>query len=119
MKINVSGHHVEVTSAIKQHLDEKFAKISNRFSSLISLDVTITKEHGEFNVEVRTKYEGAAVAASGHDKVMYPAINKASKKLETALTHRKGMLKDNLHQKPEVTSPDIAYEKVQELELNA
>lgn len=117
MKINVSGHHVEVTPAINDHLDEKFAKIANRFSSLINLDVTITKEHGQFHVELRTKYEGAGVAASGNDKVMYPAINKAAKKLETALTHRKGVLKDNLHQKPEITSPEIAYEKVQEMEL--
>lgn len=117
MKIDVSGHHVEITPAITEHIEEKFSKISNRFASIIKVNVIITKEHGEFDVEMRTNYEGAGVAASGNDKVMYPAINKAIKKLEAALAHRKGMIKDVLHQKPDVTAPEIAYEKVQEMEL--
>lgn len=118
MKINVSGHHVEISPAIKDYLDEKFAKIANHFSSLIALDVTITKEHGEFHVELRTKYEGASIATSGKDKVMYPAISKATKKLDAALAHRKGILKDNLHEKPNVSTPEIAHEIIQNMELN-
>ncbi|MDC0602967.1 ribosome-associated translation inhibitor RaiA [Aliiglaciecola sp.] len=117
MKINASGHNIEINGTIREDLETKFEKISNRYSSLISLDITITKEHGEYDVELRTNYEGAAVASSGKDKVMYPAINKAAKKLEVGLAHRKGILKDNLHQKPEVTAPEIAYEKIQEMKI--
>jgi ribosomal subunit interface protein len=117
MKINASGHNIEMNAAITEHLEEKFEKIANRYASLISLDITISKEHGEFDVELRTHYEGAAIAASGKDKVMYPAINKAAKKLEAGLAHRKGVLKDDLHRKPEVTAPEIAYEKIQEMKL--
>jgi hypothetical protein len=49
---------------------------------------------------------------------MYPAISVAAKKLDAALKHRKGLLKANLHSKPEVTAPEIAHEKVQEMNLN-
>ncbi|NKF49946.1 ribosome-associated translation inhibitor RaiA [Shewanella sp. WXL01] len=118
MKINLSGHHVDVTDSVKQHVDEKFAKIASHFPTLISLDVTITKEHGEFEVEVRTNYEGASVAAKGTDPVMWPAIAAANKKLDAALKHRKGQLKADKHAKPDVTAPEIAYEKVQEMNLN-
>ena len=117
MKINLSGHHVDVTDTVKQHVDEKFAKIASHFPTLISLDIIIAKEHGEYDVEIRTNYEGSRIAAKGNDAVMYPAIASAAKKLDAALKHRKGHLKADLHQKPSVTAPEIAYEKVQEMDL--
>jgi putative sigma-54 modulation protein len=113
MKINLSGHHVDVTDTVKQHVEEKFAKLANHFPTLIALDIIIAKEHGEYDVEVSTNYEGTRIAA----KVMYPAISSAAKKLDAALKHRKGHLKADLHAKPEVTAPEIAYEKVQEMDL--
>ncbi|MBB1382573.1 ribosome-associated translation inhibitor RaiA, partial [Shewanella sp. SR41-2] len=63
MKINLSGHHVDVTDTVKQHVDEKFAKIASHFPTLISLDIIIAKEHGEYDVEIRTNYEGTRIAA--------------------------------------------------------
>ena len=117
MKIKLSGHHVDVTDTVKQHVDEKFVKISNHFPTLIAIDITISKEHGEFDVEIRTNYEGSRISASGKDLVMYPAIAKAVKKLDAALNHRKGLLKDNLHQKPVCTTPEIAHEIIQGMDL--
>ncbi|MDB2387034.1 ribosome-associated translation inhibitor RaiA [Shewanella sp.] len=117
MKINLSGHHVDVTDVVKQHVQEKFSKIENHFPTLIALDIIIAKEHGEFQVEIRTNYEGSRISASGSDPVMYPAITRAAKKLDAALKHRKGHLKADLHAKPVVTTPEIAYEKVQEMDL--
>ncbi|WOT04176.1 ribosome hibernation-promoting factor, HPF/YfiA family [Shewanella youngdeokensis] len=117
MKINLSGHHVDVTDVVKQHVHEKFSKIENHFPTLIALDIIIAKEHGEFQVEIRTNYEGSRISASGNDSVMYPAITSAAKKLDAALKHRKGQLKADLHSKPAVTTPEIAHEKVQEMNL--
>ncbi|RYV01117.1 ribosomal subunit interface protein [Shewanella sp. OPT22] len=117
MKINLSGHHVDVTDNVRQFIDEKFAKIANHFPSLISLDVTIAKEHHKFEVEIRTNYEGAAISASGSNEVMFPAITEAGKRLDAALKHRKGHLKADRHEKPKCTSPEIAYETIQEMEL--
>ena len=118
MKINVSGHHVDVTDSIKEHLEEKFAKIATHFPTLISLDIIIAKEHGEFEVEIRTNYEGTGIAAKGNDSVMYPAITSAAKKLDTVLKHRKGQLKADLHEKPDFTEPETADETEQEMNLN-
>lgn len=118
MKINLSGHHVEVTDSIKEDLAEKFSKISNHFPSLASLDVIISKENNSYQVELTTNYEGSRVSVSGKDDVMYPAINSAAKKLDAALGHRKGQLKANLHAKPNATTPEIAHEKIQEMDLS-
>ena len=117
MKIELSGHHVDVTDAVKDHVNEKFLKVASHFPSLISLDVIIRKEHGEFIAEVSTNYEGGRISAKATDNVMYPAFAKVAKKLDAALKHRKGQLKDDLHRKPVPTSPDIAHEIIQGMEL--
>jgi len=118
MKINLSGHHVEVTDSIKEHLEEKFAKIANHFPTIITLDVIISKERGEYQTELVTNYEGSRISTSAKNAVMYPAIAAAAKKLDSALNHRKGQLKANLHSKPSSTSPNIAHERVQEMNLS-
>lgn len=117
MKINLSGHHVEVTDSIREHVEEKFSKIANHFPTLIALDVIISKENNKHQVELITNYEGGRISAKGTDNVMFPAIASAAKKLDSALKHRKGQLKANLHEKPKSTAPDIAHEKVQEMNL--
>jgi ribosomal subunit interface protein len=118
MKINLSGHHVDVTDGVKEHIDEKFLKISNHFPTLISLDIILSKEHGKFGAEITTNYEGGRISVSAQDDVMYPAIAGVAKKLDAALKHRKGQLKANLHSKPQSVTPEIAHEKVQEMNLN-
>ena len=119
MKIKLSGHHVEITDSIRQYVDEKFTKIASHFPSLISLDIILSKEHGMFNVEISTKYEGRSISVSGNDAVMFPTFSKAAKRLDSALTHRKGQLKENLHTKPEISSPEIAHEIIQDMDLSS
>jgi ribosomal subunit interface protein len=118
MKINLSGHHVEVTDSIKEDINEKFSKIASHFPTLIALDIIISKEHHKHQVEITTTYEGGRISVTATDDVMYPAFASAKKKLDAALKHRKGQLKANLHSKPVTTSPDIAHEKVQEMNLD-
>ncbi len=117
MKINLSGHHVDLSDTVKDHVNEKFSKLASHFPTLISLDIIISKEHGEFMVEISTQYEGSRISASAENSVMYPAISKAAKKLDSALKHRKGQLKGDLHKKPECTTADIAHEIIQEMDL--
>ncbi|MFT6270183.1 MAG: ribosomal subunit interface protein [Alphaproteobacteria bacterium] len=117
MKINVSGHHCDISESVKEDVQKKFSKIASHFPSLIAIDIIVTKEHGEYSAEVSTKYEGASVAVKGKNSVMYPAIAQAKKKLDAALKHRKGHLKGDLHEKPSVTTPEIAHEIIQGMDL--
>ena len=117
MKINVSGHHVDISDSIRSDIKEKFEKVEVHFPRLLGVDVIISKDHGEYQVEMRTNYEGARISVSGKNEVMYPAINSAIKKLDSALKHKKGQLKADLYEKPVCTTPEIAHEKVQEMNL--
>ena len=103
---------------LKKIFIKKFSKIASHFPTLIAIDIIVTKEHGEFSAEVATKYEGTSIAVRGKGAVMYPAISQAGKKLDAALKHRKGQLKGDLHEKPSVTTPEIAHEIIQGMDLS-
>jgi ribosomal subunit interface protein len=117
MKINVSGHHCDISASVHEDVENKFLKIASHFPSLISIDVIIRKEHGEYTAEASTKYEGTSIGVKGKGNVMYPAVTQAGKKLDAALKHRKGQLKSDLHEKPVVTTPEIAHEIIQDMQL--
>ncbi len=102
---------------LKTTFMKSLPKIANHFPSLLSLDIIVSKEHKQFYTEISTNYAGSRISVKGEDEVMYPAIAKASKKLDAALKHRKGQLKANKHQKPVSTTPPIAHEIIQEMEL--
>ncbi|MFT4748128.1 MAG: putative sigma-54 modulation protein [Congregibacter sp.] len=116
-KRKIYENNCEISESVKEDIHQKFSKIASHFPTLIALDIIVTKEHGEFSAEVATKYEGTSIGVKGKGAVMYPAISQAGKKLDAALKHRKGQLKGDLHEKPSVTTPEIAHEIIQGMDL--
>lgn len=107
MKINISGHHVEITDGIRQSIENKFSKISKHYPSLLSIESIITVEPHQQKLEVSTNYEGTTVSVNASDKELYPAIASAAKKLQAALSHRKGVLAANQKEKYNVEQSDL------------
>ena len=106
MKINISGHHVEITEGIKQSIENKFKKIAKHYPSLMSISSIITVEPHQQKLEVSTHYEGNEICVQASGKELYAAIASAAKKLQAALAHRKGVLAAKLHRKYEVEQSD-------------
>jgi ribosomal subunit interface protein len=99
MKILISGRHVEITEGIKQSIENKFAKISKHYPSIMTLNSTITVEPHQQKVEVSTNFEGVKVTVNASDKKLYAAIASAAKKLQIALARRKGVLSAKFNEK--------------------
>ncbi len=109
MKIKISGHHVEITEGIKQSIENKFAKISKHYPSIMTLNSTITVEPHLQKLEVTTLYEGEKVTVNASDKQLYVAIAKVAKKLQSALAHRKGVLSAKFNDKFVVPQTDLYH----------
>lgn len=106
MKIEISGHHVEITEGIKQAIENKFSKLSKHYPELMTIQSTITVEPHQQKVEVTTHYEGVKVCVNAHDKKLYSAIASAAKKLQVALRKRKGVLSAHINKKYIVQQSD-------------
>ncbi|TLU62023.1 ribosome-associated translation inhibitor RaiA [Thalassotalea litorea] len=107
MKINISGHHVEVTEAIAEVIHSKYAKVANHFPNLMSLDIILKVEKNIQKIEVTTQYENAKVSVTAAADDLYKAIGNSVKKMESALAHRKGVINANLHNKYQVPEQEL------------
>ena len=92
MKINISGHHVEITEGIEAIVKSKFQKVGTHYPDLMDLAVIVKVDRHQHSVEVSTPYHGVSVSVTATDKDMYAAIQSTAKKLEAALSKRKGSL---------------------------
>ncbi len=97
MQINLSGHHVEITDGIRTAVQGKFSKVQSHYPSIDSISVVLTVERNQQSVEARTQFLGAPVAVQSTDNDLYVAIGEAAKKLESALSHRKGANNTHRH----------------------
>lgn len=110
MQLNLSGHHVELTDAIRSAANEKFGKIASHYPRVDSIDVNFTVERHEQKVEATTLYQGVSVSVNASKDDLYAAISDAVKKLDSALGSRKGAKKANLHEKPILTPVETETE---------
>ena len=99
MKINISGHHVEITEGITTAVENKFQKVGTHYPDINQLAVIVKVDKHIQSVEVSTQYQGASVSTTAADKDMYTAIQLAAKKLESALSKRKGALRADRSEK--------------------
>ena len=90
MHIELSGHHVEITEGIREAVESKFNKIQSHYPQISSLKVTLTVEPKYQSIEATTQFMGAPIAVKAENNDMYSAIADAVKKMDAALSHRKG-----------------------------
>lgn len=98
MQINISGHHVEVTQALKDYVESKVEKLERHFDSITNIQVTLTVEKATQKAEATLHAAGVELHANSENEDMYAAIDQMSDKLdrqllkhkEKTLDHRQG-----------------------------
>lgn len=82
MTIHLTGHHVEITDAIRSHIESKLEKVkrhADRVTDLhIVLEVTKLRHKAEANIMLR----GAKLHAEATSEDMYSAIDSMIEKLD-------------------------------------
>lgn len=95
MQINITGHHIEVTPALRAYATEKLQRISRHFDHVISIDVIL-------KVENHVKYAEGKINAAGVPKVlfaqessddMYAAIDGLADKLDKQVRRHKDKIR--------------------------
>ncbi len=102
MQVDISGHHVNLTNAMKGMVDKKFLKCEKRFDGLGTVDVIIKVERNDQQIEAKTLYLGNRVSVSARDQDFYRAIDQAATKLSRALETRKGHIKAIGRERPQL-----------------
>ncbi|HLF31602.1 MAG TPA: ribosome-associated translation inhibitor RaiA [Xanthomonadales bacterium] len=95
MQINLTGHHVEVTPALRDYVNDKLQRISRHFDHVISINVVLNVERHRNDAEATLHAAGKSLFANASDMDMYAAIDGLVDKLDKQVKRYKERLRDH------------------------
>ena len=92
MQINLTGHHVEVTTSLRDYIDTKFAKLERHFDHINNVHVVLTVEKLDQKAEATIHLKGSEIHASSVNADMYNSIDTLVDKLDRQVLKYKGKI---------------------------
>ena len=95
MQLNVTGHHVDVTTSMKGYVEKKLDRIVRHSDHIIDVHCILTVEKQRHKAEAKVLLNGAMVYADAVDMDMYAAIDALADKLDRRVKKHKEKLSDH------------------------
>ena len=95
MQVNLTGHHVDITDALRAYVDEKIAKLERHFDHVTNVHVILSIEKLNRKAEATVHIAGADVFADSVHEDMYAAIDGLIDKLDRQVLRHKEKLKSH------------------------
>ena len=93
MNLHLTGHHVEITPAIRDYVKSKLERINRHFDHVIDVNVVMTVEKLDQRIEANVHLSGKDIHVQSHDGDMYAAIDGLVAKLDrTIIKHKEKSL---------------------------
>ena len=85
MILDVRGKNIDVTSALRQHVERKLSRLKRFFSGIDTAHVRLSVAHGIHTVEVTIPVAGMVLRGEERTSDMYTSIDHVVEKLERQL----------------------------------
>jgi ribosome hibernation promoting factor len=102
MNLHLTGHHLQITSAIRDYVAGKLQRISHHFDHVIDVSVIMSVEKLQQKVEANVHVRGKDIYCESTDSDMYAAIDSLVDKLDRTIIKHK---EKNLGQRYGCASP--------------
>ena len=109
MQINITGHHVEVTPALRAYVTEKMQKLARHFDQVNSIHVILNVEKLQHQAEATVNAGGRTLFATDSAMDMYASIDGLVDKLDRQVRRYKDRITSHHHARPEQIVPDGEY----------
>jgi putative sigma-54 modulation protein len=103
MNLTISGHHLEVTPALRNYVTQKLDRISRHFDQVVDIKVLLTVENQK-EKEKRQRAE-CSIHVKGNDlfaqcahEDLYAAVDELVDKLDRQVNKHKTRLQDHHHE---------------------
>jgi len=90
MNLNVSGHHLEVTPAIRGYVQEKLERVKRHFDHVIDAHVILSVDKLRQKAEVTLRVRGKDIHCACEEQDLYAAIDLLVDKLDRQVQKYKG-----------------------------
>lgn len=97
MNLNLTGHHIQITPAIREYMASKLQRITNHFDYVIDVNVIMSIEKLDQKVEANVHVRGKDIFCESTDIDMYAAIDSLIDKLDRTIIKHKERNLDHRH----------------------
>jgi putative sigma-54 modulation protein len=95
MQINLSGHHVDITTPLRDYVNGKMERLERHFDNVIDLHVVLGVEKLRHKAEATMHLSGGDIFADAVEENMYAAIDSLVDKLDRQLKKHKEKITDH------------------------
>jgi putative sigma-54 modulation protein len=93
MNLSITGRHLEITAALRNHIKDKIGKLSKHSHKIIEADVILEVEKYRHAAEIIMQLNGTTLSAKEETEDMYTSIDRALDKIERQLRKYKDRCK--------------------------
>ena len=95
MQVQISGHQIDITPALRDHVQSKLDRLTRHFDNITSLTVVLAVDKLEQRAEATLAAAGCTLHAEAADADMYASIDVMMDKLDAQLRKHKEKLTDH------------------------
>jgi putative sigma-54 modulation protein len=100
MNLNVSGHHLEVTPALRDYVREKLGRVTRHFDHVIDAHVVLSVDKLRQKAEVTLHVRGKDIHCACEEQDLYAAIDLLIDKLDRQVLKYKDRRQERSHETP-------------------
>ena len=105
MNLTISGHHLEVTPALRSYVTEKLDRVMRHFDQVVDVKVLLTVEKQKENErrqrdECNIHVKGNDMFAQSSHQDLYAAVDDLVDKLDRQVGRHKDRIQDHHHTAP-------------------
>lgn len=89
MQISLTGHHVDITDALRNYVDSKFERLERHFDNVTNVHVVLSVEKLRQKADATLHVNGADVFAESVHEDMYAALDSLIDKLDRQVLKHK------------------------------
>jgi putative sigma-54 modulation protein len=102
MNLTISGHHLEVTPALREYVLTKLDRVTRHFDQVVDINVLLSVEklkekERRQKAEVTLHVKGKDIFVENAHEDLYAAIDQLMDKLDRQVCRHKEMLQDHHH----------------------
>lgn len=95
MNLQISGHHLEITPALRDYVTGKLERVTRHFDHVIDVNAILSVEKLKQKAEVTMHLSGKDIYVESIDEDLYAAIDSLADKLDRQVQKYKQKLQDH------------------------
>lgn len=95
MNLNISGHHIDLTDALRNYVRSKLQRVERHFDHVIDAEIVLEVEKLQHKAEATLHLSGKTLHAEAVEADMYAAIDVMADRLDRQICKFKEKITDH------------------------